>query len=212
MKRESMNTVLLAWTAVLVLALVLIGPASSYAEANQTLENLMTAYNGESNAHAKYLAYAKKADAEGYGKVASLFRATATAEGIHMKNHAEVIQSLGGTPKAEIKLPEIKSTKDNLEGALKGETYENTTMYKEFIDQAQKDGDMAAVRTFSFARSAEAEHAKLYQEALDNLAAWKGPKADFYVCPTCGYTVEGKPTFTVCPVCGTTAKDYMMVS
>jgi len=212
MRKLSTQTALLAWTLVVAATLVLIGPVSNCAGANQTLDNLMTAYNGESNAHAKYLAYAEKADAEGYGKVASLFRATAKAEGIHMKNHAEVIRSLGGTPKADIELPEIKSTRANLEDALKGETYENTTMYKEFIDQAQKDGDMAAVRTFSFARSAEAEHAKLYQEALNNLAAWKGPKAEFYVCPTCGYTVEGKPAFTVCPVCGTAAKDYLMVS
>ena len=44
---------------------------------NKTLANLQSAYNGESNAHVKYLEFAKQADVEGYGKVASLFRAAA---------------------------------------------------------------------------------------------------------------------------------------
>ncbi len=190
----------------------LAAPWHAEAVENKTLADLMTAYNGESNAHAKYLAYAKKADEEGYGKVASLFRAAADAEGIHLKNHAEVIKGMGGTPKADIKLPEIKSTKENLEDALKGETYERITMYPEFIEQAKKDNNNAAVRTFTYAKFAEAEHAKLYKEALDNLESWKGENTDFYVCPTCGYTVDGKPSFEFCPVCATPAKDYKRIS
>jgi rubrerythrin len=193
-------------------ALCVVAPRQATAMENKTLEDLMTAYNGESNAHAKYLSYAKKADEEGYGKVASLFRAAAEAEEIHLKNHAEVIKGMGGTPKADIKLPEVKSTKENLEDALKGETYERLTMYPEFIAQAKQDNNKAAVRTFTYAKFAEAEHAKLYKEALDNLESWKGAKADFYVCPTCGYTVEGKPSFEACPVCATPANDYMLVT
>jgi len=196
----------------LFFALSVVAPLHAAAVENKTLEDLMTAYNGESNAHAKYLSYAKKADEEGYGKVASLFRAAAEAEAIHLKNHAEVIKGMGGTPKADIKLPEVKSTKENLEDALKGETYERLTMYPEFIAQAKKDNNKAAVRTFTYAKFAEAEHAKLYKEALDNLESWKGAKADFYVCPTCGYTVEGKPSFEACPVCATPANDYMLVT
>jgi len=192
--------------------LCVVAPWHAEAVENKTLTDLMTAYNGESNAHAKYLAYAKKADEEGYGKVASLFRAAADAEGIHLKNHAEVIEGMGGTPKADIKLPEIKSTKENLEDALKGETYERITMYPEFIAQAKQDNNNAAVRTFTYAKFAEAEHARLYKEALDNLESWKGAKADFYVCPTCGYTVDGKPSFEFCPVCATPSKDYKRIS
>lgn len=210
---KSFNRLFLAFlTAVAFVGTPIVVAASSAATQSKTLDNLMAAYNGESNAHAKYLAYAEKADEEGYHKVASLFRAAAAAEEIHLKNHAQVIKALGGTPKADIKLPEIKSTKENLEDAVKGESYERDTMYPEFIAQAEKDGDTNAVRTFTYAQSAEAEHAKLYQEALNNLAAWKAPKADFYVCPTCGYTVEGKPAFESCPVCSTPAKLYILVS
>lgn len=211
MKRKMRKQIVLGFV-VLFSALFVAAPWYAGAVENKTLADLMTAYNGESNAHAKYLAYAKKADEEGYGKVASLFRAAADAEGVHLKSHAEVIKGMGGTPKADIKLPEVKSTKENLEDALKGETYERLTMYPEFIARAKEDNNKQAVRTFTYAKFAEAEHAKLYKEALDNLEGWKGAKADFYVCPTCGFTVNGKPSFEGCPVCATPSKDYKLVN
>jgi rubrerythrin len=65
-----------------------------------TLENLQAAYNGESNAHSRYLAFAKQASLEGYGEVASLFRAAARAEEIHASNHAAVLRMLGAVPQA----------------------------------------------------------------------------------------------------------------
>ena len=193
-----------------VLSLGLFIPVTSKA-ASKTLDNLMTAFNGESNAHAKYLAYAKKADQEGYGKVGSLFRAAALAEEIHLNNHAEVIKAMGGTPKADINLPEIKSTRENIADANKGESYERDVMYPQFIAQAQQEHNADAVRTFTYAREAEAQHAKLYGEALNNLKEWKVEKAEFSVCPTCGYTVASKPTFAACPVCATPTKLYKSV-
>ncbi len=210
MKRTGLIRLVIA--ASFVFGLIMVMPVSSFAAQSKTLDNLMAAYNGESNAHAKYLAYAEKADEEGYGRVASLFRAAASAEKIHLTNHARVIESMGGTPKAEIKLPEIKSTSDNLAEAIKAESYERDTMYPDFLSQAKKDDNPDAVRTFTYAQAAEAEHARLYQKALDNLDSWKASKASFYVCPTCGYTVEGDPSFASCPVCATPATLYQEVS
>lgn len=165
----------------------------------KTLANLMEAYNGESNANAKYLEYAKKADEEGFGKVASLFRAAARAEAVHIANHAEVIRKMGGTPKAEIKLPPIKSTENNLKDAVTGEKYERDTMYADFMIEARRVGNKEALRTFNMAKTAEAEHAKLYAEALTNLDQWKGEKTTFYVCPVCGFTTTN-PNLEKCPV------------
>jgi len=165
----------------------------------KTLENLQTAFNGESNANAKYMEYAKKADAEGYTKVASLFRAAARAEEIHAVNHSAVIKQMGGMPKSEIKLPEIKTTKENLEEAVKGESYERDTMYPEFLLEARKTGNKEALKTFNFAKIAEGEHAKLYGEALANLEDWKGGKTTFYVCSNCGYTTTNG-NLEKCPV------------
>ena len=108
--------------AILFLGAVWLIPSVSGAEeakTNKTLDNLQAAYNGESNANGKYLAYALKADEEGYHKVARLFRATASAEEVHLKNHANVIKGMGGTPEAHIKLPEIKSTAGEPRGCPK---------------------------------------------------------------------------------------------
>ena len=168
----------------------------------KTHTNLLAAYEGESNANVKYLLFAKIADDEGYGQVASLFRAAALAEEIHAKNHAEVIKKMGGTPKAKVVPPEVKTTKENLEAALKGETYEKDVMYPTFISEAKAENMNDAVKTYNFALQAETEHAKLYQEALNNLENWKDGKKEFTVCPVCGYTTI-KGNLEKCPVCFT---------
>jgi rubrerythrin len=196
--------------AVTVLVLVALADGSALAAPSKTLDNLMTAYNGESNANAKYLEFAKKADQEGFAGVACLFRAAAKAEETHATRHAEVIQKLGGTPKAEVKLPEIKPTADNLKAALEGETYERDKMYPEFIAEAKASGNKDALRAFNFAVSAEAEHAKFYGDAGANLQAWKAAKA-FFVCPMCGKTVVAV-TFGKCPVCFTPAEKFAKVA
>ncbi|CAN5619813.1 rubrerythrin family protein [soil metagenome] len=177
----------------------------------KTLENLQTAYNGESNANVKYLAFAKKADEEGYTKVASLFRAAARAEEIHKTNHADVITKMGGTPKAEIKAAEVKTTAENLKGSIEGETYERDKMYTDFLAEARTANNKDAVRTFNLAKTAEAEHAKLYTEALANLSDWKGGKLTFFVCSTCGFTTKDA-TIEKCPVDFTPKEKFESIS
>lgn len=199
-------------TAGLVLVFMLFYARQAGAAENKTLENLQAAYNGESNAHAKYLAFAKKADEEGYGEVGSLFRAAARAEQVHLNSHAEVIRKMGAEPKADIKTPAIKSTRENLQAAIDGETYEKTTMYPEFIAQAKAEDNKDALRSFRYAKTAEGEHARLYGEALKNLDSLKGSKAkDFFVCQICGYTVT-KIDFTNCPSCGYPKEEYQKVT
>lgn len=121
----------------------------------KTAENLMAAFAGESQANRKYLAYAKKAEAEGKDNIAKLFRATADAETIHAFKEFE----LAGM---------VNSTEENLRDAVDGETYEYKEMYPEFMEVAQSEGNKAAVTTFSYALQAEEVHAKLFQEALDS--------------------------------------------
>ncbi len=179
----------------------------------KTLGNLMAAFNGESNAHARYLAFADKAEQEGYGEVASLFRAAARAEEIHANNHAAVIRKMGGVPKADVKEPEVKTTAENLQVAIKGESYERDTMYPEFIGQARSERNREALRSFNYALSAETEHAKLYTAALNTLDSLKGSQArDYYVCTVCGYTTATLD-FTKCPSCFNPVDDvYVKVS
>jgi len=148
-------------------------------------KNLAEAFAGESQANRKYLAFAKKADAEGFKQVAKLFRAAAEAETIHAHNH---LKELGG----------IRSSRENLEEAIHGESYEFQKMYPQMIEDANAEGNKGALRTFNYANEVEKIHAELYQKALDNLG--KNVEADYYVCQVCGYTAEGEAP-DECPVC-----------
>jgi rubrerythrin len=171
-----------------------------------TVQNLLAAHEGESNAAAKYTAFAIKADADGVHGAASLFRAAARAEQIHAINHARVIKQLGGELRCEIHAVEVKSTLENLKTALGGEQYEIDTMYPGFLEEATARKNTAAIRTFTGALEAEKTHARLYGEAIALLEAgkkdsWVGAPRDFYVCPVCGYTSETPDEHDRCPVC-----------
>ena len=152
---------------------------------SKTKKNLLEAFAGESQANRKYLAFADKADAEGHKQVAKLFRAAAAAETVHAHAH---LRTAGG----------INSTLENLNEAISGETHEFTSMYPQMIEEAQKEGFDAALRSFSFANTVEKIHADLYQKAIDNFES--NPEVDYYVCRVCGNTLEGEP-HGPCPVC-----------
>ncbi len=153
---------------------------------SKTEKNLQEAFAGESQANRKYLAFAKKAEEEGYKQIAKLFRAAAEAETIHAHNH---LREMGG----------IKSTKENLEQAINGESYEFQKMYPQMIEDAKAEGNDDALRSFSFANEVEKIHAELYKKALENIG--KNPDVDYYVCQVCGNTVENEPP-EECPICG----------
>jgi rubrerythrin len=177
------------------------------ADPAKTIANLNTAFRGESNASHRYEAFAKKADAEGYSQVAALFRAASKAEAIHRDAHKEAIAKLGGKADS-FALDEVKigSTKENLQAAIKGESYERDVMYPDFLKSAKADDLKPAIRTINFALAAETDHAKLYQDALDNLG--KNAATTFYVCPVCGHTVKSLPDKN-CPVCGANKAKFL---
>lgn len=162
-----------------------------------TIDNLNKALRGETNASHKYELFAKKADEENYKQVAKLFKAVSMAESIHRNNHKAVILSLGGNPDI-INYDSVKvgTTKENLKGPLKGETYEKNVMYPNFIKQAQIDKLPDAVQTFLFAAKAETQHEKLYEDALKNLG--KNKPVDFCVSRVSGATYAITPNFK-CP-------------
>jgi len=157
-----------------------------------TLDNLMAAFAGESQANRKYTAYAKQAEAEGKLNAAKLFRAAADAETLHALKHFEVAGKIG-------------STADNLKDAVAGETYEYKDMYPDFVKQAEADGNKAAAMTFRFAMQAEEVHARLYQEALENLD--KEEEVFYYLCPVCGNIEKAVPD--KCPICGVPGSKFI---
>ena len=176
------------------------------AENEITVKNLLAAFEGESNAHAKYTAFAVKADQDGLHGAASLFRAAGRAEQIHAANHARVIKQLGGEAQCNLHAVEEKTTLENLKAALGGEQYEIDTMYPGFLAEATERKNTAAMRTFHGALEAEKTHARLYGEAIAMLVggktdSWIGASREFYVCPVCGYTSETEEEHERCPVC-----------
>jgi rubrerythrin len=161
--------------------------STSEKKVSEAFAGLQEAFAGESQANRKYLAFAQKADSEGYPQVARMFRAAAEAETVHALNH---FRAMGG----------IASTRENLQAAIAGETFEFKNMYPPFIAAAQREGNAAAQRSFEWANQVEAAHAELYQNLLDHLGQ-NGEQYDYYVCPLCGHTV-GKFFPDTCPVCG----------
>ncbi len=162
-----------------------------------TDENLATAFAGESQANRKYLAFAKKAETDGFPQIAKLLRTTAEAETIHAMGHLKAMDGVG-------------STAENLQAAVDGETYEFTDMYPPMFEQAKAEGHKAA-RMFGFAMNAEKVHAKLYQMALDAVKGGKDldESIQFYICPICGDIEIGQPT-DPCPICRAPADKFRL--
>ncbi|MBU0627913.1 MAG: rubrerythrin family protein [Nanoarchaeota archaeon] len=153
-----------------------------------TENNLKEAFAGESQANRKYLAFAKKADEENFKQVAKLFRAAANAETVHALNHLKVLNG-------------IKSTKENLNESIQGETHEFTEMYPHMIEEAEKEDNALAKISFTKANTVEKTHASLYKKALESINSGKDlEQKEMYVCQICGHTVEGAPP-DKCPVC-----------
>ena len=165
----------------------------------KTIENLKKAFAGESQANRHYLAFARKAKEEGFTQVARLFRAAAEAETVHALNHLRI-------------MGEIKSTTENLEAAVSGETFEFEKMYPEYLKVAKQEGNRQATWSFDVANKVEQIHAGLFSKALEALRRKKElAKVDYYVCSVCGNTVEGIAP-EKCPICGASKTKFFKVA
>lgn len=164
---------------------------------SKATEDLKAAFAGESQANRRYLAFAKKADRDGFAQAAKLFRAAAAAETVHAHNH---MRALG----------DIKSTADNLQTAIDGENYEVVTMYPEFVKDAEAEEHKQALRSFRWALEVEKTHEALYRKMLEDFET-EIEGFDYYVCPVCGHTHE-RYAPDKCPVCGAPGKRFERIS
>ena len=153
-----------------------------------TMDNLQEAFAGESQANRTYLAFAKKAEADGYPQVGKLFRAAAAAETVHAHAHLRV---MGG----------VKDTAENLKAAVAGEGHEFQHMYPGFIAEAEAEGNKRALVSFKNAMAVEEIHHSLYAQALTSIDAEADlPQRAMYVCEICGNTVYDRAP-EACPIC-----------
>lgn len=161
---------------------------------SKTYDNLMEAFAGESQANRKYLSFAAQADKEGCPQAAKLFRAAAEAETIHALAHFKSAK-------------EVKSTAENLQAAIAGETHECTVMYPAMIEDAKNEDEKAIAKYFEMVCKVEGLHAELYKDVAKDL---KADAEDYYVCPVCGYIHKGKYEGK-CPVCGADGSKFYTV-
>jgi rubrerythrin len=161
----------------------------------RTANNVHDAFVGEAKAHQRLLMFAKKAEQEELPQIAHLFRAVATAEGVHSRRHFALLES-------------VADTQTNLERAFQSENAVNGVHYLKMLQESEQDGEEGAALAFSQARDVESEHANLYKKALTDLIAQRS--TEYYVCTVCGHIHEHEPPET-CPICGAPKKAFEKV-
>jgi rubrerythrin len=194
-----------------MILLILTGLMSFAGGADKTIENLKAAFKGESTASAKYAAYAEQARKEGFTQISFMFEATSKAESIHAVNHKTVIEKMGQKPDPVKPEFTVKTTKENLQDAIEGETYEMTKMYPDFIATAKTEDAAGAVKSFRWAMETEKKHQLMYQNALNALNAKKVESLSkvYWVCPKCGNTYDIPKPEASCSFCSTKSDKFI---
>lgn len=171
------------------------GNAGAASTQETVITNLSDAFTGETTASAKYAAYSKKAQEEGFPQIAMLFKAASASENIHANNHKAVLEDLGATIPVVKPTYTVKTTQENLQDAITGESYEISTMYPEFIANAKSINSQLALISLNYAYKTEQKHKVLYDKALAALQSnqVKTLSMQYYLCPTCGNTYDVMP-------------------
>ena len=179
----------------------------------KTIENLKAGIKGETTASAKYAAFAQKAREEGYDTIAKLFDAASKSESIHAQNHTKVLEESGEKMDAFTPEFEVKTTAENLQSAIDGESYEVTTMYPQFLVDSKAENVEKASKSFTWAMDTEKKHAEFYGKALQTLKsnAENTLSFEFAVCPVCGNTYEKATMDASCEFCMTGQDQYIII-
>ena len=171
---------------------------------SQTEKNLLAAFAGESQARNRYSYFAGKAKKEGYEQIAAIFEETANQEKEHAKREFKFLEGGEVEIKAAYPAGVIGSTLENLKAAAAGEHYENTTMYPEFAETAEKEGFPVIAQVFRDIAVAETRHEQRYLALAKNItdgAVFQRAETTRWVCRNCGYVHEGTEPPDSCPAC-----------
>jgi desulfoferrodoxin-like iron-binding protein len=167
---------------------------------NLTSVNLLKAFAGESQARNKYEYFAKVAQKEGYRDIAEHFQRAANNEKIHAKLELALNNRMLSNSENS-----FGDTKENLQLAIDGESYENITMYPDFATIAKEEGHKEAERLFKGIGKIEVEHENMFKELLNrlenNAEFISEDEEEAWICEVCGHVHYGKKALKVCPVC-----------
>ncbi|NTU73841.1 rubrerythrin family protein [Candidatus Roizmanbacteria bacterium] len=170
---------------------------------NQTQQNLLKAFAGESQARNKYYMFAKMARKENFEWIARVFEETADNERTHAEELFEQISDAVKAP-GELSIAPFKKTTDNLKMAAEGEKYEWTTMYPDFEKIAIEEKEEKAAKLFGQLKLVEEKHEERYiilAKKLDNKTLYDSEVELEWKCVNCGYIYKGKQPPMSCPVC-----------
>lgn len=158
---------------------------------------LMKAFAGESMARNKYEYFVEVAQEEGYRDIAEHFQRAANNEKMHGKLEFKAYNVLNYDR-------EIDNTTGNLQYAINGESYENTTMYPDFAKIAKDEGHADIAKMLEMIGKIEIEHENMYKMLKDRLDSGKefvSDEEEEWICEICGHVHRGKKAPKVCPVC-----------
>jgi rubrerythrin len=161
----------------------------------KTLKDIQEGFVAESKAHMRNLAFALKAEEEGYPQIAKLFRVIAESEGIHTFHHLDILNA-------------VANTQENLQAAFERENLAKQA-YPAFIKDAEEEDNTRVAMMFSYHRDVEREHAKLYEKAMQHMLGSEDTK--YFVCSVCGYVSDGIIP-DQCPICGAPKEAFKLVN
>jgi rubrerythrin len=176
----------------------------------KTLQNLVNAFSGESQARNRYTIYANVADKEGFDQIAGIFIETSENERLHAKNfYKHIIEGLNSKEQIMLKVDAdypflLGSTLQNLKAAAAGENEEHTKLYPTFGIIAEQEGFPEIAERFRNVAGVEVHHEKRYLRLAENIETGKVFKKASTVkwkCRKCGHIHEGTEAPATCPTC-----------
>ncbi|AKI97072.1 rubrerythrin [Kosmotoga pacifica] len=178
-------------------------------DGTKTLENLMKAFAGESQARNRYTFFASIARKEGFEQIAAIFQETADNEKEHAKLfYKHIVENVEKLPVAihvDADYPvEYRSTLENLKAAAEGENEEWTDLYPHFADVAEEEGFSEIANTFRQVAKVEERHEARYLKLAKNVEegrVFKKEEKILWKCRNCGYIFEAFEAPEKCPAC-----------
>ena len=177
----------------------------------QTLNNLMKAFAGESQARNRYTMFSEKATEEGFDQISNLFIETAGNEKVHAElffNHLKTGlegQVFPYSVNINTEYPvAIDNTLNNLKFAAMGEKEEGHNIYPYFSGIAKDEGFPEVAVTFSLIAAIEKKHEERFEKLANNVetdSVFKKADKQEWKCTTCGHIHTGNNAPEICPVC-----------
>ena len=162
-------------------------------EHSKTLQCLVNAFAGESQARNRYTFFSKVAKEEGYEQISDIFLVTAENEKEHAKLWFKLLHD-----------GQVPDTITNLKDAAAGENYEWTDMYDRMAKEAHEEGFTKIAFLFESVAKIEKGHEERYNALLNSLVEGKifeRPTKVIWECANCGHRVESPKAPEKCPVC-----------